>query len=71
MAQVCAEDMARLKESLIRKYSNANMKPDRHAMYLRLQAIKHSWHVDAVLSELQLLTPEDIEVRLHSHHQAN
>ena len=60
--QVSAEQLARLKEAQIRKYSNVNMKPDRHATYLRLLALKHCWRVEALLEALTQLSLEDIQV---------
>eukprot|EP00884_Botryococcus_braunii_P020235 jgi/Botrbrau1/6896/Bobra.67_3s0015.1 len=59
--KVSAEQLARLKEAQIRKYSNVNMKPDRHATYLRLLALKHCWRVEALLEALTQLSLEDIQ----------
>ncbi|KAK9915769.1 hypothetical protein WJX75_003936 [Coccomyxa subellipsoidea] len=51
----------RIREGLARKYQNANMKPDRHASYLRLRALKHLWHVDDILLELKSLSPASVQ----------
>ncbi|CAL8470131.1 g9673 [Coccomyxa elongata] len=56
----------RIREALVRKYENANMKPDRHASYLRLRALKHLWHVDDILLELKALTPAAVQEFLPS-----
>ena len=55
----------RIREGLARKYQNANMKPDRHASYLRLRALKHLWHVDDILLELNSLTPAAVQASCH------
>ncbi len=59
--QADPQSFDRIREVLARKYQNANMKPDRHASYLRLRALKHLWHVDNILLELKLLTPAAVQ----------
>ena len=48
----------------MRKYRNANMSPSKHAAYLRLRCLKATWPVEAVLAELEALTPDALRVRL-------
>ena len=63
LVQVDAGSFTRNKEVLIQKYQNANMHPDRHASYLRLMALKQRmWRLEDVLSELQALTPQSVQV---------
>ena len=57
-----AERFARVQEVLVRKYRNANMAPSKHAAYLRLRCLKASWPVEAVLAELEALTPDALRV---------
>ena len=51
-----------VREALALKYANANMAPGKHAAYLRLLALKHTWHVDDALAELRALTPSTLQV---------
>lgn len=52
-----------VKEALMRKYRNTNMRPEQHANYLRLFALRTTmWHCDAVLAELETLTPQAVQV---------
>ena len=63
LVQVDAGSFTRNKEVLLQKYQNANMHPDRHASYLRLMALKQRmWRLEDVLSELQALTPQSVQV---------
>ena len=67
----------RLREGLVRRYKNANFKPDKHATYLRLYAIKQKmWPVEVVQAQLESLTPSAVQgkpsspvtlVALHQH----
>eukprot|EP00887_Chlorella_sp_A99_P000580 scaffold17.g580.t1 len=58
---------ARVKEALERSYRNTNMKPLKHANYLRLYALRDlMWHPDAVLPELAAATLEDVRAFLPS-----
>ena len=59
--QADPQSFDRIREGLARKYQNANMKPDRHASYLRLRALKHLWHVDDILLELKSLSPASVQ----------
>ena len=54
----------RVIEGLARKYRNANMRPDRHATFLRLAALKRVWSPEAVLAELEALTPATLAAAL-------
>jgi len=47
----------------VRKFRNANMAPSRHASYLRLRCLKATWPVEAVLAELEALTPPALQAR--------
>lgn len=58
-----AESFARVREVLLRKYRNANMAPPRHATYLRMRCLKATWPVEAVLAELEALTPPALQAR--------
>ena len=59
--QFTDEVCTRVHESLLRSYRNANMKPLKHANYLRLRALKsHIWPIEAVRSELENTTATDI-----------
>ena len=52
----------RLREGLARRYKNANFKPDKHATYLRLYAIKQKmWPVEVVQAQLESLTPSAVQ----------
>ena len=52
----------RVREGLLRRYKNANMKPDKHATYLRIYTIKEKlWPVEAVQAQLEVLTPSDLQ----------
>ena len=52
----------RLREGLVRRYKNANFKPDKHATYLRLYAIKQKmWPVEVVQAQLESLTPSAVQ----------
>jgi hypothetical protein len=62
-AQVDASRFGRVREALARRYANANMSPGKHAAYLRLRALKHVWHVDDALAELNALTPAAVQAR--------
>ena len=64
LRQVDAERFARVQEVLVRKYRNANMSPSKHAAYLRLRCLKATWPVEAVLAELEALTPDALRARL-------
>ncbi len=67
----------RIREGLVRRYKNANFKPDKHATYLRLYAIKQKmWPVEVVQAQLESLTPSAVQgkpsspvtlVALHQH----
>ena len=60
-----AKRFDRVLEDLVRKYRNANMRPEQAASYVRLQTLRHTaWHFDAVLPFLESLQPGDIQVRL-------
>ena len=61
------ERFARVQEVLVRKYRNANMSPSKHAAYLRLRCLKATWPVEAVLAELEALTPDALRVRLFTY----
>jgi hypothetical protein len=52
-----------VREVLVRKFRNANMAPSRHASYLRLRCLKATWPVEAVLAELEALTPPALQAR--------
>jgi len=54
----------RVIEGLARKYRNANMKPDGHATFLRLAALKKMWAPEAVLAELEALSPASLAAAL-------
>ena len=57
----------RLREGLLRRYKNANMKPDKHATYLRIYAIKKTlWPVEAVQEQIEAVTPADLQGNSHS-----
>ena len=46
----------------MRRYKNANMKPDKHATYLRISAIKQQmWPVEAVQEHLESITPAELQ----------
>jgi hypothetical protein len=61
--QVQAGAFARVHEALLRKYRNVNIRPEQHATYLRLYAVRAAmWHAEAVLGELTTLTLADVEV---------
>lgn len=52
----------RVQEGLLRRYKNANMKPDKHATYLRIYTIKEKlWPVEAVQAEVEALKPSDLQ----------
>ena len=52
----------RVREGLIRRYKNANFKPDKHATYLRIYAIKQKiWPVEEVQAQLESLTPTALQ----------
>ena len=56
--KVHADRFERVREGLVRRYKNANFKPDKHATYLRLYAIKQKmWPVEVVQAQLESLTP--------------
>lgn len=59
--QADSSSFDRVREALARKYQNANMRPDKHASYLRLRTLKHLWHVDDILLELKSLTPAALQ----------
>lgn len=56
------EDFKRIKEVVHRHYSNALMKPTKHASFLRLQTLKHH-HADPrdILEEIKTINLEDIK----------
>jgi secreted Zn-dependent insulinase-like peptidase len=59
-APACPPDPAaftRVRETLAREYRNAHVRPDRHAAWTRLACLKRAWAPDAVLAELNALTP--------------
>ena len=52
----------RIREGLVRRYKNANFKPDKHATYLRLYAIKQKmWPVEVVQAQMESLTPSAVQ----------
>lgn len=52
----------RVREGLVRRYKNANFKPDKHATYLRIYAIKQKiWPVEEVQAQLESLTPAALQ----------
>ncbi|KAL3144870.1 hypothetical protein ABBQ38_001970 [Trebouxia sp. C0009 RCD-2024] len=52
----------RVREGLLRRYKNANFKPDKHATYLRIYAIKQKvWPVEQVHAQLEALTPTTLQ----------
>lgn len=52
----------RVREGLVRRYKNANFKPDKHATYLRIYAIKQKmWPVEQVQAELEALSPTALQ----------
>lgn len=52
----------RVREGLLRRYKNANFKPDKHATYLRIYAIKQKiWPVEEVQAQLEALTPAALQ----------
>lgn len=52
----------RVREGLLRRYKNANMKPDKHATYLRIYTIKEKlWPVEAVQAQIEALKPSDLQ----------
>jgi nardilysin len=56
---------SRVKESLVRRYRNANTRPLKHATYLRLRAVKDRiWDSDEVLVELESATVEEVRAFL-------
>ena len=55
------EDFSRVLESLQRSYRNANMKPMKHASYLRLRVLKAQlWPIEDVRKELESTTAADV-----------
>ena len=55
----------RVREGLVRRYKNANFKPDKHATYLRILAIKQKiWPVEEVQAQLEALTPAALQGQL-------
>ena len=65
-AQVDPARFGRVREALALRYANSNMSPGKHASYLRLRALKHVWHVDDALRELNALTLADVQARMLS-----
>ena len=60
--KVAPDRFDRLREDLVRRYKNANFKPDKHATYLRLYAIKQKmWPVEVVQAHLEALTPACVQ----------
>ena len=58
----------RVREGLLRRYKNANFKPDKHATYLRIYAIKQKvWPVEQVQAQLEALTPTALQGWLSVH----
>lgn len=63
MIQVEDGRFKRVRESLARRYRNANMQPEQAANYARLFALRAAmWHVDAVLPHVEAATPADVQV---------
>lgn len=59
------EDFSRVHEALLRAYTNANMKPLKHATYLRLRTLKATyWDWDAIHQELKTVMPADVRAFL-------
>ena len=51
----------RVKEALVRQYANSNLKPLKHATWLRLRTLRHGmWGVDAVQKEVQAAEYKDV-----------
>lgn len=52
-----------MKEDLIRRSENVNMKVRAHSAYTRVYTLSpQQWHNDEILKELRLLTPQDLQV---------
>ena len=62
--QVDPARFGRVREALALRYANSNMNPGKHASYLRLRALKHVWHIDDLLAELNALSPADVQARI-------
>jgi nardilysin len=63
--QFTDEDFTRIHEQLVRSYRNANMKPLKHANYLRLRLLKKEiWPLEALRSEMEIVTAADIRAFL-------
>ena len=61
------DSFARVKEALVRTYRNSNMKPLKHATFLRLYALKDLlWHPDVVLPELEAASLAEVQAFLPS-----
>ncbi|KFM22670.1 Insulin-degrading enzyme [Auxenochlorella protothecoides] len=64
---VTEEVFARVLEGLQLKYRNMNMKPHKHATYLRLLSLKESmWQASDILKELDAMTLADVRAFLSS-----
>ncbi|KAK9808961.1 hypothetical protein WJX72_007074 [[Myrmecia] bisecta] len=60
--QVDGPTFERVKELLVRMYRNSNMRPEKHAGFMRLYGLKRVlWHADAVLPEVEALTLEQLQ----------
>lgn len=65
--QFTDEDCTRVHESLLRGYRNANMKPLKHANYLRLTALRAQiWPIEAIRAQLETATAADVRSFLPS-----
>jgi nardilysin len=63
--QFTDEDYTRVHEHLVRAYRNANMKPMKHANYLRLRFLKRNlWPIEALRPELEAISAADIRAFL-------
>ncbi|KAG7670534.1 hypothetical protein Ndes2526B_g00294 [Nannochloris sp. 'desiccata'] len=63
--QFTDEDYTRIHEHLVRSYRNANMKPMKHANYLRLRLLKKEmWPIEALRPEVEAVTAADIRAFL-------
>jgi len=63
--QFTDEDFTRIHEQLVRSYRNANMKPLKHANYLRLRLLKKEmWPLEALRPEIEAVTAAEIRAFL-------
>jgi len=59
------DDFGRVHESLLRAYRNANVKPMKHATYLRLRLLKAAlWEIEDIQRELETVTAADVRLFL-------